>query len=314
MIHNLLRSIYSSLKLTLILGLLAIIASCNTPTNEASKMAISSMSSYTGSAYGGNVVTISGSNLGFTETVYFGSNLCTGLSISSASLISCTVPSSVVVGAVTVKVSGRGNHSATTSYTYVSSGPTITSFSPSGGNITGGSTLRIVGTNFLADTTIVIGGSTCVPGIMTSTTMTCTTPAKAAGAYSSIVTNYDAQTVTSATNYTYAIPPTLSSVSPAFASTSGGATITVTGTDFVSGASVLIGGSPCTPVTFVNSTTLTCISPGATALVGNVKVTNPDYQTSTIGSAFTFIDPPVLSSVAPAAGAMAGGTIITLSG
>lgn len=96
--------------------------------------------------------------------------------------------------------------------------------------------------------------------------------------------------------------PTISNVNPGTGALGGGTSITITGTNFVSGATVsfielpsndVFGGSPnsksLTGVSFTNSTTLTATTPSAanTGIV-DLIVQNPDGQTATLRNAFTY--------------------------
>jgi len=91
------------------------------------------------------------------------------------------------------------------------------------------------------------------------------------------------------------VPPfkPLGSVLPAVVR-AGGTPITITGTNFFSGASVTVGGVPATTVVFVNSNTLTAVTPANSAGVQNVAVSGPyvsstgtNILTSTLTNAFT---------------------------
>ena len=84
-------------------------------------------------------------------------------------------------------------------------------------------------------------------------------------------------------------PPTLSSVSPASGPTTGGTVITLNGANFVSGASVFVGGAPATSVTFLSATQLRATTPTGTAGLRTVQVTNPDAQSVTLNNAFTYV-------------------------
>jgi hypothetical protein len=83
--------------------------------------------------------------------------------------------------------------------------------------------------------------------------------------------------------------PTVTGISPANGPTAGGTTVTITGTGFVDGATVTIGGASATGVTFVNATTINATTPARTAGAKDVMVTNPDTQTGTLTSGFTYI-------------------------
>ena len=76
-------------------------------------------------------------------------------------------------------------------------------------------------------------------------------PAHAAGTVDVVVTNPDAQTGTLTNGYTYDAQPTVTNMSPASGPIAGNTSVTITGTNFVSGATVTIGGVAATNVTFV---------------------------------------------------------------
>lgn len=79
-----------------------------------------------------------------------------------------------------------------------------------------------------------------------------------------------------------AAAPVITSVDPDVGNVAGGhlGLMTITGTDFVSGCTVTVGGTSATSVTFVNSTTVTCNPPAKASGLHNVVLTNPDTQTS----------------------------------
>ncbi|MET3995868.1 hypothetical protein ABID65_007540 [Bradyrhizobium sp. S3.9.2] len=106
--------------------------------------------------------------------------------------------------------------------------------------------------------------------------------------------------------------PTVASVSPTAGATTGGAAITITGTNFKGVTAVTIGG---TSVSFsvVNSTTITASAPAHAAGAVDVSVTNP-AGTGTLTNAFTYYAAPTVTSVAPNVGGTAGGTGITITG
>jgi hypothetical protein len=79
-----------------------------------------------------------------------------------------------------------------------------------------------------------------------------------------------------------AAPPTVSSVAPSSGPTAGGTAVTITGTDFVSGATVTLGGTAATGVTVVNDTTITATTAAHAVGAVDVVVTNPDTQSGTL--------------------------------
>jgi hypothetical protein len=116
---------------------------------------------------------------------------------------------------------------------------------------------------------------------------------------------------------------TATSVAPNTGPTSGGTAITVTGTGFVSGAVVLIDGTPATSVSVVSSTSITARTPAKPAGGYSVQVRNPNGQTVNTPSGFLYsgTTPPPPSgatltaiSVSPNTGPTSGGTAITVTG
>ncbi|MEO8503908.1 MAG: zinc-dependent metalloprotease family protein [Acidobacteriota bacterium] len=83
-------------------------------------------------------------------------------------------------------------------------------------------------------------------------------------------------------------PPSLLSLLPISGTIAGGTSVALTGTDFVNGATVLFGASAATSVTFNSGTSLTVSTPAHAAGTVSVTVTNPDTQTSTLNSAYTY--------------------------
>ncbi|MFJ1270229.1 IPT/TIG domain-containing protein, partial [Legionella lytica] len=115
--------------------------------------------------------------------------------------------------------------------------------------------------------------------------------------------------------FTYtAVAPTLSSVLPSSGSIAGGTAITLTGTGFIPGMSVTLGGTAATNVTVVNSTTLTAVTPAHASGAVNVVVTNT-VGSATLTGGFTYVTlAPTLVGLTPITGSVAGGTNVTLTG
>lgn len=86
--------------------------------------------------------------------------------------------------------------------------------------------------------------------------------------------------------------PTVTSVVPNSGTTLGGSTVTVSGTNFVATPTFTFGGTSAQSVVFVNSTTLTVVTPAHAAGAVTGQATNPDAQNGSLGSAYTFVTPP----------------------
>ncbi|MGV3658705.1 MAG: choice-of-anchor D domain-containing protein [Prosthecobacter sp.] len=110
-------------------------------------------------------------------------------------------------------------------------------------------------------------------------------------------------------------PPTVSSVAPASGSVTGLTSITLTGTNFVSPASVTVGGAAATNVVVVDATHITAITPPGTLGTASVEVTT-GAGSSVANSLFTYVTPSTdatLQSLALSRGvltpALAAGTL-----
>jgi hypothetical protein len=161
--------------------------------------------------------------------------------------------------------------------------PTVTSVKPRTGPTSGGTAITIRGTNFTTGATVVIGqGSGAGIGaiaatdvvVVSPTEITAVTGGKAkAGTWSLFVTTSKGTSLAnSGDDFAYeaaAVMPTVTSVSPNSGPTAGGTTMTITGTGFVTGASVVVGQG-AGPQT------------GAIAAT-NVKVVSPTEITATTG-------------------------------
>jgi len=270
-----------------------------------------------GSTNGGLLVTITGSNfqpLAGTTLVYIDELSCTGVTVTSASVLTCTTPADPSEGAKDVKVTNPDFLSGTlgTGFTYHRP-PVIATVAPSFVSTLGNTTVTIDGTDFVATPAIYFGTNTSATvSLSGSTRITAVAPAASTGAAGIKVVNPDGLFVTHA-GVTYDVPPSISQISPAAVSTAGGMTITIDGGSFVGTPTVLLGTVTATGVTRVSATRLTATAPAASAGAVTVKVTNPDGLFAT-GTGLSYDVPPTLSSMTPTTVSGAGGATVTING
>jgi IPT/TIG domain/Cellulase (glycosyl hydrolase family 5) len=288
---------------------------------------ITKISPVTATPKGGTVITITGSNFVSGATVSFGANSATLVTFVSATSLKATTPASTgnAEGPVNVTVTDPDALSATLTngLMYKYPAPTITKISPVVATPKGGTSITITGTNFLSGATVAFGANSATAVTFVSgTTLKATTPAstgKAEGAVNVTVTNPDAQAATLTNGLMYQYPaPTITSISPAVATPAGGTSITITGTNFLSGATVAFGSNSATAVTFVSGTTLKATTPASTGKAEgevNVMVTNPDAQAATLTNGLMYQYPaPTITSISPGVASTSGGTVITITG
>jgi hypothetical protein len=204
--------------------------------------------------------------------------------------------------------------------------PKLTVISPPVGPTTGGTPVAITGTDIQMGATVVFGN---VPAArinsVTSTSIEAVTPVHDPANVDVKVTNPDAGSDTLLAAFTFegsplpigAPPPTISTVLPNYGSVIGGTVVTITGTDFQSGATVTFGQSPATPVVFNNATHLQATTPPhAQEGIVDVIVRNPDGQSATRSHGYTYTSAsaPTISSLSIDSGLDLGGTAVTISG
>jgi len=177
--------------------------------------------------------------------------------------------------------------------------------------------VTITGTNFAGTPTVTLGGSSCSVLTVSSTEITCTTTAHAAGTVNVSVTT-PGGTGTLTDGYTYYAAPTVTDVNPGSGPGAGGTSVTITGTGFygVPGVSLTVtfGGNACTTnIVVVNDTTITCDTPSHADGFVDVSVTT-DSGTGTLTNGFEYYGSPTVLLVDPDQGPTTGGTAVTITG
>lgn len=188
--------------------------------------------------------------------------------------------------------------------------PTITSFTPNNGGA--GATITITGTNFTGATAVTFGANNTPAQSFTVVSATQISATVAAGTNDGpIRVTTQGGTATSATNFTFRLPPVITSFTPASGPV--GTVITITGSLFSASATVTIGANN-TPATNVSSSGPTSI----TATVAAGTVSGPVRVTTAGGTATSTTDftvagaAPTISNTNPTSGAP--GTVVTITG
>ena len=193
--------------------------------------------------------------------------------------------------------------------------PTVTNVSPNSGTTAGGTAVTITGANFAVGATVTFGSAAATNVVVVSgTQITATTPAGSAGAAMVTVSIPVGKAGALAGGFTYIAPPTVTSVSPSTGPVAGGTAVTITGTNFASGATVTFGGTAATNVVVTNSTTITATTPAHAAGAVAVTVTNSNGLSGNLANGFTYVAQPTVTGVSPSSGTTAGGTAVTITG
>ncbi len=136
-------------------------------------------------------------------------------------------------------------------------------------SITGGTITAGTGTNSITFTAGAVGTLTLNVTVTTSTGCSDTKSANV-----NVVAGVSSVTVTS--------------VSPAFGTVTGGTLVTINGTNFASGASVTFGGTAATNVVVVSAIKITAKTPAHPTGAVNVTVTNPDTSAGTLTNGYQY--------------------------
>lgn len=292
------------------------------PAVQAPPPSVTGIQSPTGSTFGGDNVTVSGSNFSASPNVQIGAVACATAGTPTSSTIGCTTGQHAYSMSDVQVFNADGQYSTLPgAFHYSPPVPTVTSVAPPGGPLAGGQDVVIHGTGFVQGATATIGGVDCTnPSAELSpenpdnlnpppTVLQCTTgQGPQIGPVSVVVTNPDVSgTKTSsplANGFIYqGQTPSIYEVNPNYGAISGGTPIQVQGQNFDPVRStVQVNGQTCTPYLTGNNSSgqLNCLTPESTAGPVTITVTNPDTQVATLNDAFTYVPlGPTITSVSP---------------
>ncbi|MFE9324959.1 beta strand repeat-containing protein, partial [Nocardia sp. NPDC006982] len=262
-----------------------------------------------GPVTGGTTVVLTGTALTGATGVSFGGTPATSFTVNSSTQITAVAPAGAA-GTVSVTVTTVGGTSNGVSYTYVAV-PTLTTIVPNAGPVAGGTTVVLTGTNLTGATGVSFGGTPATSFVVNSSTqITAVAPAGAAGTVSVTVTTVGG--TSNGVSYTYVAVPTLTTIAPNAGPVAGGTTVVLTGTNLTGATAVSFGGTPATSFTVDSSTQITAVAPAGAA--GTVLVTVTTVGGTSNGVSYTYVAVPTLTTIAPNAGPVAGGTTVVLTG
>jgi hypothetical protein len=250
----------------------------------------------------------------------------TGVTVVSPTTITATFTTGggATIGPRSIFVTTPGGSTGTVTYTVT--GPMLTSISPASGTRGTAVPVSLFGSGLTGTTAITVpGGGVTVSGLTvvsdTQVNATFTIAAGAAGTARNVTVTAPGGTSNSVT-FTVVIPPapTLTSVAPPTGVRATAVAVTLTGTNFVLGASTVAvsgGGITVSGVTVGDPQTITAtftITAGAALGAHNVSVTTPGGTSNTVpftvqGATITSIDPN--SATRPATGTLAVPVTIT---
>ncbi|MFC6018447.1 IPT/TIG domain-containing protein [Plantactinospora solaniradicis] len=266
---------------------------------------------------GGQQVTITGTNFipGATTVTFDGVPATDVVVAPGGTSLTATTPAGEV-GPASVVVSTTSGASDSLAYTYIADGSdaVVTDLTPTSGPTAGGTPVTITGSGFEGVTGVTFDG---IPGTgftvnPAATEITVVTPSNDAGP-ATVNLVFPAGTA-AAPVFTF-VAPTISDVAPDQGPTSGGTSVTITGTGFTGATGVTFGGNLGTNLV-VNpaGTSLTVTTPAGPAGPVDVVVLLPGPD-ATAADGFTYLlAAPTISDIDPDRGPAGGGTTVTVNG
>ena len=174
----------------------------------------------------------------------------------------------------------------------VSTGPAVTSISPTSGSLFGGTTVVINGANFTGATAVTFGDTAASSFVVNSSSkITAVSPAGWGTVDVTVTAPSGTSAAVTADQYTYYVyPPTVSSISPSSGWKGGGTTVIITGTNFVNVTTVKFGTKSAASFTVLSTTSIRAVTPSVTSAgwvdvtVANSAGTSPIWS----GDRFTY--------------------------
>ena len=272
---------------------------------------ISAISPDNGPVSGGTPVTITGSGFVPGPELLINGLTATAITVVSVTQITAVTPASGTTGLKTVKLTNPDGQNIAGSFTY-NPLPSFSAVDPNNGPVSGGTSITINGTGFVAGASVTIDATMVNATFINDTRLTAVTPAGSLGLKNVTVTNPDKGLLLLTGAFTYnALPVITSPLSPNNGKSAGGNAITINGSGFVSGAAVKIGGNSVTGLS-ISAGQITGTTPAGAIGSQAVTVTNPDGGYGELAGGFTYNPLPTVTSVSPASAPQ--GTVVTING
>jgi hypothetical protein len=248
---------------------------------------LSSVTPNQGSVAGGTSVTLTGTHFVGATAVKFGSASATSFTVVSDTQITAVAPPGTA-GPVVVSITTVGGTSTDVVYFYYVAVPTLTTVTPNQGSVAGGTSVTLTGAHFVTATAVKFGSASATSfTVVSDTQITAVAPPGTAGSV-----NLTVVTVGGTSNsvaYTYLPAPTLTSVVPNQGPTSGGTSVTLTGTGLTTATVVDFGSTASTSFVIVSDSTVVAQTPPGT---GTVQVTVTTTGGTSNGVAYTSVAAP----------------------
>jgi len=229
----------------------------------------------------GTTVTITGSGFTGATGVSFNGTLAVTYTAPTNTTATAIVPVGATTGPITVINGGGDTPSAASFVVAPAAAPSITSFLPISGAV--GSSVVITGTGLCGTTALLFNATPAITYTVAASGLAITATVPVGATTGALHVTTPSGTANSATSFTLAAAPTITSFTP----TSGpvGTSVAITGTNLLGVTSVKFNGIAATTIGASTATSVTATVPtGATT--GKISVTTPG-GTATSATDFT---------------------------
>ncbi|HKC28749.1 MAG TPA: IPT/TIG domain-containing protein, partial [Jatrophihabitans sp.] len=169
--------------------------------------------------------------------------------------------------------------------------PAVTGLSLSHGPTAGGTQVQITGSGFTPSATVTFGNTDAQATFASSNALTVTAPAGHGLVDVVVHTNGGDSATSTADQFFFGDPPTVTGLSATRGPASGGTKLTITGTGFTGATAVGFGGAPGTDLAVVSDTELDVTTPlQMPGTMPVVVVTPAGASTGDAAGQFTFVD------------------------
>jgi len=191
--------------------------------------------------------------------------------------------------------------------------PTVTKISPTVGSVGGGTTVAITGTGLTGATAVKFGPTNATKfTVVSATSMTAVSPPGSGVVDITVTTPNGVSPSVAADRFGYA--PTVKKVTPALGSELGGTKVNISGSNFIGATEVSFDSNPAISFTVKSATSIAAVAPPGEGVADVTVTTAGGTSAVTTLDQFTYVPPPVVTSVTPNVGTKLGGTAVTIAG
>ena len=275
---------------------------------------ITALSTHDGPAAGGTAVTLTGTDLGTTTAVRFGTTAASFTVVDDRHVAAVAPPATGRVHVIVDTLGGTSSATDADAFTYHTA-PAVAALTPTQGPTAGGTAVTITGSGLAPATAVAFGTRPAASfTVVSDTEIDAVAPPAAAGPVDvAVTTPWGTSSSGPGSRYLYVAPPAVSSITPSVGGESGGTSVTLTGSNLAHATRVRFGTAAAT-FTVVDDQHLNALAPAGTGSVHITVDSAGGTSPATSADLFTYKSAPNVTGVYPAAGSTNGGTAVTITG